>query len=126
MCPYQFQTHRPKRFVLPYSMAVLLERDAWAGSRKRSHFSEFLERGVAAADGIDWVFAGLVFEDVPIGFAGTFAKRENFPPVDFVLADDGFGTATVSLDMDRAHAARIFLEDEHWILTAIHAITGVE
>ena len=47
-------------------------------------------------------------------------------PVNFVLADDGFRSAAVGLDVDAARAAGKFLQLRHGIGAAVAAIAGVE
>ena len=67
-----------------------------------------------------------MLEDIPIRPAGPFTKSKDLLPIDLVFADHGLRPGAVRFDMNRANPSGIFLEDEDRILSAIHAIAGVQ
>ena len=76
------------------------------GTGSRLHFAEVVE---AFFDDFEGVFAGFVFDDVPLGAADGGVGFEVGFPVDFAFADGGFGAAAEFLDVGGFGTAGVFL-----------------
>src|SRR5437588_7766575 len=67
-----------------------------------------------------------MFKHIPIGSAGPLTEREDFLPIDFVLANHRLRTAAMGFDVNGSDPPGIFLEDDYGVSTAVHTIARVQ
>src|SRR5260370_2306166 len=67
-----------------------------------------------------------MLEHIPVGLARPFTKSEHLFPVYFVFANDCFGAAAMSFDMNGPDAAWISLQHLDRVRSRVSAIAGVE